>query len=270
MDLGISGKTALVTGGSRGLGLVCAERLAMEGCRVVISARDPGRLQMAVEGILERQPGADVRGIPADISEKEGIAGLVQQLTDAGLLPDILVFNNGGPPNSSFEAATDEEYLLGYRQMVMAFNWAAKAVLPAMKERGWGRIITLGSYCVKEPHTELKMVLHNLLRLAAVGLSKTMSDEVGEYGITVNTIGTGSIDSGDEESTFRINYRRLAAERGISFEEMKAIRVAPIPMKRAGEPREIAGLCAYLASDLAGFITGQTILVDGGKARAYL
>jgi 3-oxoacyl-[acyl-carrier protein] reductase len=116
----------------------------------------------------------------------------------------------------------------------------------------------------------LKMVLHNLIRPAAVGLSKTIADEAGEFGITVNTIGTGTIDGGDEESTFRVNYRKRAAERGITFEEMKAIRVEPIPMKRAGDPSEVAGLCAYLASDLAGFITGQTILIDGGKARSFL
>jgi 3-oxoacyl-[acyl-carrier protein] reductase len=268
MDLGIAGKVALVTGGSRGLGLACAERLAQEGCRVVIAARDPERLERVTQRL--RQTGAEARGFSADISTREGIEKLASELKGHSLQPDILVFNNSGPPNPSFDDATDEDYLLAYRRMVMAFTWAVKSVLPTMKARRWGRIVTLGSYCVKEPHSELKLALHNLIRPAAVGLSKTISDEVGEFGITVNTIGTGTIDGGDEESTFRVNYRQRAAERGITFEEMKAIRVEPIPMKRAGEPAEVAGLCAYLASDLAGFITGQTVLIDGGKARSYL
>jgi len=268
MDLGIAGKIALVTGGSRGLGLACAERLGQEGCRVVIAARDPERLDRAVARL--REQGSEAHGFSADITTSEGIEALSRQLRQGGLEPDILVFNNSGPPNSNFQDATDEEYLIAYRRMVMAFNWAAKATLETMKQRRWGRIVTLGSYCVKEPHSELKMVLHNLIRPAAVGLSKTIADEVGEFGITVNTIGTGTIDGGDEESTFRINYRKRAAERGITFEEMKAIRVEPIPVKRAGEPKEVAGLCAYLCSDLAGFLTGQTILLDGGKARSFL
>ena len=268
MDLGISGKVALVLGGSRGLGLACAERFAQEGCTVVIAARDPDRLQRAVEKL--EALGAQAHAFSADITTREGIDKLVADMKGKGLEADILVFNNSGPPNPSFEDATDEDYLVAYQRMVMAFNWAAKAVLPAMKQRRWGRIVTLGSYCVKEPHSELKMVLHNLIRPAAVGLSKTIADEVGEFGITVNTIGTGTIDGGDEESTFRVNYRKRAAERGITFEEMKALRVAPIPMQRAGEPGEVAGLCAYLSSDLAGFITGQTVLIDGGKSRSFL
>jgi len=268
MDLGIAGKVALVTGGSRGLGLACAERMGKEGCRVVIAARDPDRLQGAVERL--RGQGSEAHGLSADISSREGVDHLGARMQEAGLEPDMLVFNNGGPPNPSFDDATDDEYLVAYRRMVMGFTWAVKAVLPTMKKRRWGRIVTLGSYCVKEPHTELKMVLHNLIRPAAVGLSKTIADEVGEFGITVNTIGTGTIDGGDEESTFRVNYRKLAKERGITFEEMKAIRVNPIPVKRAGDPSEVAALCAYLCSDLAGFVTGQTVLIDGGKARSFL
>lgn len=268
MDLGISRKTALVTGGSRGLGLAVAERLAAEGCRLAVAARDQARLDAAVEKLSAK--GGEVRGFSADISSREGVEGLRAALAEASMQPDILVYNNGGPPNPSFDDATDEEYLEAYRRTVMGFNWCVKAVLPEMKERGWGRIVTLGSMCAKEPHTELKMVLHDLSRPAAMGMSKTISDLVGEHGITVNTIGTGTIDGGDEDSTFRINYRRRAAERGISFEEMKAIRVSSVPMKRAGDPSEVSALCAFLCSDLAGYITGQTILIDGGKTRAYM
>ena len=143
MDLGIAGKVALVTGGSRGLGLACAERLGQEGCRVVIAARDPERIQRAVDKM--RDEGIQAQGFSADIATKVGIDKRAADLKAKGLEPDILVFNNSGPPNPNFEDATDAEYLVAYQRMVMAFNWAVKATLPAMKQRRWGRIVTLGS-----------------------------------------------------------------------------------------------------------------------------
>ena len=109
-----------------------------------------------------------------------------------------------------------------------------------------------------------------IIRPAAVGLSKTLSDEFGEFGITVNTIGTGSIDTGDEQGQFRRNYRAAAAQHGVSYEEMKRMRLAPVPMRRAGTAEEVAALCGFLCSDLAGYITGQTVLIDGGRTRAFL
>ncbi len=268
MELGISGKVALVTGGSRGIGLACAELFARESCRVVVCGRGRERLDHAVARLHEINP--DTTGYTADITDQTEIVSLFDRMHNDGLSPDIMVFNNAGPPNNSFDDAKEEDYLVAYKRIVLGFAWCAKNVAPVMKERRWGRIVTLGSMCVKEPHRELPLVLHNLTRPAAAGLSKTLSDELGEYGITVNTIGIGSVDTGDEEGAFRLNYRAAARERGISYEDMKAERLAPVPLKRAGTAEEVASLCGFLSSDVAGYITGQTILIDGGRTRAFL
>lgn len=268
MDLNIRGKVAVVTGATRGLGRSIAAELGREGCRVVVAGRSRANLDAALETM--RGEGSEVSGIITDSTRRDGIAELFRFARDTYGDPEILVFNNGGPPNHSFAEATDEDYLEAYRRMVLAFTWCVQEVTPAMVERRWGRVVTVGSMCVKEVHRELPFVLHNMIRPAALGLSKTISDELAQFGISVNTIGTGTFDTEDDNSTFRINYRKAAANRGITFEEMVARRVAPIPAQRLGRPDEMAALAAFLCSDRAGYINGQVIIIDGGRTAAVV
>lgn len=264
MDLNIGGRTAIVTGGTRGLGRAVAAELGREGCRVVVVGRSQANLDAALAGM--REEGSEVSGLTSDTTRRDGVARAFRFARETYGAPDIVVFNNGGPPNHAFAEARDEDYEEAYRRCVLAFAWCVQEAAPDMKARGWGRFVTLGSMCVKEVHRELPMVLHNLARPAALGLCKTLSDELARYGVAVNTIGTGSFDTGEENSTFRINYRAAAAARGISFEAAVAQRVGPIPAQRLGRADELAALAAFLCSDRAGYITGQTIVIDGGRA----
>ena len=264
MDLNLAGKVALVTGATRGIGRFVAAELGREGCRVVVVGRSQETLDAALEAM--RAEGSEVAGVTADATTRDGVARIFSFARETFGAPEIVVFNNGGPPDHSFAQAKDEDYEEAYRRIVLAFAWCVQEAAPAMKERRWGRIVTLGSMCVKEVHRALPLVLHNLVRPAAVGLSKTISDELAPFGIAVNTIGTGSFDTGEEDSSFRVNYRRAAALRGIAFEDMVAQRVGPIPAQRLGKGEELAALAAFLCSDRAGYITGQTIVIDGGRS----
>lgn len=268
MDLKIAGRVALVTGGTRGLGRAIAAELGREGCRVVVVGRTPANLAAALADM--RGEGSEVDGLTSDSTREDGIAEIFRFTRERYGDPSILVFNNGGPPNHSFAEAREQDYLEAYRRMVLAFAWCVHQAAPAMVAQRWGRIVTVGSMCVKEVHRELPMVLHNLVRPAALGLTKTISDELAEHNVTLNTIGTGSFDSGDENSTFHINWRGAAARRGITFEEMVAERVRPVPARRLGQPEEMAALAAFLCSDRAGYITGQTVVIDGGRTAGIL
>jgi 3-oxoacyl-[acyl-carrier protein] reductase len=145
----------------------------------------------------------------------------------------------------------------------MGFTWAAREVVPAMKGNSWGRIVTLGSLCAKEPHKDFPMALHNFGRPAQVGLSKTLANELGQFGITVNTIATGMLDH-DGFAVAR------AYDRNLSAEEIYRLRIKDIPLKRTDTARELGDLCAFLCSERAAFLTGQTILLDGGRVGSLM
>lgn len=257
MDLGIKGKVALVTGGSQGIGLGCARRFAEEGCKVMIAARTQANIDAAVAGI-----GRDCAGISADCTTKEGIAKAMQACLDAfGSLPDIAIFNVDSGPKGAFLDVDDETFAAANNNNVMAFRWMVQAVWPQMKERGWGRILTIGTNSVKQPHRKLPRAAQNTYRVGALALSKTLSAELGPYGITVNTLGTGAIAT----EQFRTVFTKIAAERGQTYEEHVAERTAEWPVQRMGTPEDMAAAAAFLCSDLAGFITGQVLVVDGGN-----
>lgn len=260
MDLGIAGKVALVTGGSQGIGLGCAQRFAAEGCKVVIAARTQANIDLAVAEV-----GHGCVGISADCTTKEGIARAVQACVDAfDAAPDIAIFNVDSGPKGAFLDVDDETFAAANTNNVMAFRWLVQAVFPNMRARGWGRILTIGTNSVKQPHRKLPRAAQNTYRVGALALSKTLSAELGPFGITVNTLGTGAIAT----PQFRQVFTRIAESEGRSYEELVAARVAEWPVRRMGTPEDMASAAAFLCSDLAGYITGQVLVIDGGNLEA--
>jgi NAD(P)-dependent dehydrogenase (short-subunit alcohol dehydrogenase family) len=266
VDLGIQGKLAVVTGGSRGLGLASARGLAREGCRLALIARDKAAIEKAARD-LEAE-GAEAIGIAADLTDRPQIEAALDEIAERSGAPEILVYNNSAGDDVFFDDATDEQFRYAYETLVMGFTWCVRKVVPAMKEAGWGRIVTLGSLCAREPHRAFPYVLHNLGRPAQVGLSKTLANELGGSGITVNTVGTGMIDH-DGEAVKR-SYMPYAEARGMDFEEVQAYRTSGIPLGRTGTGEELAAACVFLCSEPAAFITGQMLLVDGGRVASLM
>ena len=259
MDFGIAGKVALVSGGSKGIGRAISEELGREGCRVVVAARGKEAVDETVEAITAA--GGTALGVPADFTQQDGIARAVRTATETFGPPEIAVLNTYGPQASTFDDASDADFLTAYNDMVMSQVWLVREVVPAMKEAGWGRLVTIGSICVKQPHRELPLVTANTTRVAVVGLNKTLSADLGRFGITVNTLATG----GFQTDRFRSYMATQAEARGEVYDELEAARSDAIPVGRLGYPEEMAAVCAFLCSTRASFVTGQTIAVDGGR-----
>jgi 3-oxoacyl-[acyl-carrier protein] reductase len=249
MELGLEGKVALVMGASSGIGKAIAAALAGEGARVAIVSRSLERLEAAAAEI-----GAGATAFVADTSEPEGLGGLAGEVAAALGPIDILVLNTGGPP---FGGAADHDvadWEAAYRSLVLAPKLLVDAVLPGMRERGWGRIVNVGSTSTVEPIPFLN--LSNTHRLAAVGFLKTLSREVAADGVTVNTVATG-----------RFATDRLA-DAGGSLEAAEEAARTEVPAGRLGRPEEYGGLASFLCSQRAAYITGTVIPIDGGLLRA--
>lgn len=259
MDLGISGKVALVFGGSKGIGLGCAHEFAREGCRVVIAARTQSTIDAAVAEV--QVAGGQAVGVSADCTTKDGIGQAVQAATEAFGPPDILIFNVDSGPKGSFLEVDDDTFAAANTNNVMAFRWAVQAVIPHMQSRGWGRILTIGTNSVKAPHRKLARAAQNTYRVGALALSKTISAELGPMGITVNTLGTGAIAT----PQFKQVFTKIAEAQGQTYDEHIAERTAAYPIPRMGTPEDMAAAAAFLCSDRAGFITGQVLVIDGGN-----
>lgn len=245
MDLGIEGRVALVIGASKGLGRGIAGSLAAEGANVAIASRSRERLDAVVE-----ETEGSVTAFVADAGDLERVAELPAEV-EAALGPvDILVTNTGGPPPGTALDNSIEEWEEAFRSLVLGVRVLAGAVLPKMRERGWGRIINVGSNSTVEPVGNL--TLSNANRLAAIGFLKTLSREVAADGITVNTVVTGKFATD-----------RLAANHG-SMEAAERSGRETVPAGRLGRPEEFGDLVAFLASDRAAYITGTSIPIDGG------
>jgi 3-oxoacyl-[acyl-carrier protein] reductase len=259
MDLGIKDRVALVSGGSRGIGRAVAEMLAEEGCRVVVVSRRQASVDKAVEAI--RQSGATVAGVAADMTDKNEVARVVAYARETFGAPEIVVTNvhigeGGADGDSDFESLPDADYFDGFNAFTMSIVYLAREVIPDMKKRNWGRIISIGSGAAKEPPKNIQHLLHNIARAPAVVLNKSLANDLGRYGITVNTIGTGWIATEAVE--------KFARDMNIDDMDAWVKDNFSIPMGRLGQPREEAALVTFLASELAGFITGNFIPVDGG------
>lgn len=263
MDLGISGKVALVAAASKGLGRAVAEELAAEGCRVVICARDRAAVE-ATAGEIASKNKAEVLPVAADVSNSAGIRSLYAAATERFGTIDIVVTNAGGPPAGKFEDIAIDEWERAFHLTLMSAVELVYLTLPGMKDRGWGRILNITSIAAKQPVDNL--ILSNSLRAAVTGFARTLANEVAPFGVTVNNLLPGYT------LTDRVDQltRASAAKEGVEVSEILSRWESQIPMKRIGEPREFAALAAFLASDRASYITGQSIAVDGGWIRSLL
>ncbi|MGH2695068.1 MAG: SDR family oxidoreductase [Actinomycetota bacterium] len=263
MDLGLDGKVAWVLGASSGLGRATALSLARDGAHVAVSARREDELKK-VTSEIESQTGARSVAVVLDVTDVDSIPEAARRV-EAELGPvDVLVSNAGGPPPGGFEATDDETFGAAFRLTTESAWRLAKSVVPGMKERGSGVLIFLTSSSTKEIIPTL--MLSNTMRAAVVGLAKTMSKELGPHGIRVLCIAPGRIDTDRlkslDENTAKTTNR--------SPDEVRAATQALIPLGRYGRPEELGDVIAFLASERASYMTGTTVLVDGGLLNGIL
>src|SRR5215472_12235257 len=256
MDLGLRDCRAFVTGASRGLGLACAKALADEGARVFICSRSADALARAADGIGAAGHSAADVSRPAEV--KRVVAEAVAAL--GGL--DCLVTNAGGPPTAPFAQAGDDDWDIAYQLNLMSAVRLIREALPALKASGRGRIVNLTGYGVKEPLSDL--VVSDSVRAGVTVMAKTIASDLAPFGITVNNIAPGPIMTDRLSEILSTRANGL----GITVEEQFKLFSELIPVRRMGKPNEIGDLCAYLCSSQAGYLTGQTIIVDGGINRS--
>jgi 3-oxoacyl-[acyl-carrier protein] reductase len=258
MDLQLQGKTALVLASSKGLGKACAIALAREGVNVVITARGRETLESTANEISALGKGK-VLAIPADVSQAQSAEKLVAATTEAFGGPDILVNNAGGPPFGTFESFDEAAWQSAFEMNLLSAVRFSRLVMPHMRSRGSGRIINIVSLSVRTFLPD--SVLSTSMRMGVAGMAKLLSDEVGPYKITVNNVAPGLILTERVRDT-------LPPHKPEEEEILLQERARTIPVRRIGRPEELADLVAFLASPLAGYITGATIPIDGGAIRA--
>jgi 3-oxoacyl-[acyl-carrier protein] reductase len=262
VDLGIQNRVALVGASARGLGLATAHRLAAEGCRVAICDKDADALDDAKSELDAAYPSTEIDAFAVDLMQADAIDDLVRQVNERFGSVDILVTNAGGPPPGSFDDATDEAWERAYSLTFLSAVRMIRAVLPHMRERRWGRIINFTSRALKEPIPNL--MISNAVRLAVGGMAKTLAAEVAPFGITVN-----NLLPGPTATDRQLQLIAARAERdGVTSEQAEAAIVKDIPIGRLADPDEQAAVAAFLASEPARYITGVSLLVDGGAVRA--
>jgi 3-oxoacyl-[acyl-carrier protein] reductase len=260
MDLKLAGKTAFVLGASKGIGRGIADALAAEGVAVAIVARGRDGVDRAVAEIKSR--GHRATGLSADLGDWNSVeAAVTQARSELGAI-DILVNNSGGPPPSGVLGVAPEVWESQFRSMVLALFRLTDMMIPDMRARKFGRVLTVASSAVIEPIPAIGV--SNTLRSAIVGWSKTLAGEVARDGITVNVLLPGVI------ATDRIaQIQKFVAERAkISLEEAERRSAAAIPVGRAGTIEEFGAVAAFLASPLASYVTGSKIRIDGGSIRS--
>jgi 3-oxoacyl-[acyl-carrier protein] reductase len=250
MDLGLEGTAAVVGGASSGMGLAIAGALAAEGCAVTMLARTPEKLEQAAAGI----PGAIA--VPGDVRDQGALEQAVGRTVQERGRLDIIINNAGGPPPGTFESTPAEAWAEAFELSLNSAVRLTRLALPHLKQSGRGRIINITSWSVREPIPNL--MLSNAIRPGVVGWAKTLAQEVGREGITVNTIAPGKIDTPRvRELWSHYPDPEAAAKRDIEA----------IPVGRLAAPAEVGALVAYLCSQHAGYITGAVLPIDGGALR---
>lgn len=262
MDLGLDGKTALVTAASRGLGRAAAAALAAEGARVAICSRSED-IFSAARGI-EAETGSSPVAFQADLTKPEDIRRLVGDAMEALKQIDILIINAGGPPPGGFLDLTPDDWQNAVDLTLMSAVHLCYEVIPHMKAAGSGSIVACQSFTVKQPLDNL--ILSNSIRMAVIGLMKSLANELGPDNIRINTINPSWTET--ERVTQLLSHR--ASQNGTSVEEERAGLVKNLPLRRAGTTREFGRTVAWLASPAASFIHGHALMFDGGQVKAAL
>ena len=253
MDLGLAGKRAIVCASSRGLGKACAMALAREGCKVVVNGRDAAMVAATAREIAAAT-GARVAQVDADVGTEAGRAALLA----ACPAPDILVNNNGGPPARDFRELSHAELIAGLEANMLAPIEMIRAVIDGMAARNFGRIVNITSGSVRAPLPNLD--LSSGARAGLTAFVAGVARQVAGKNVTINAIQPGAFGT----DRLRVIAEGAARKAGVGVEEIDAARLRTIPAGRFGDPDELGRLCAFLASQRAGFITGQNILIDGG------
>jgi len=259
MDLGIGGRTALVCASSQGLGLACAQALAQEGVHVVINGRDAAKLDKTANELRKVARG-DVTALAADVTTADGQARLLAACPS----PDILVNNNAGPAPGNFADIERDRWLAVIEANMIAPLMLIRAVLPAMKERRFGRIVNITSAMVTTPRPH--MTLSSGARGGLTAAMKGLSLEVARHNVTINNLLPERFDTDRQHQM----AKAAMARENISYEEARARQVESIAARRLGDPREFGATCAFLCSTLAGFMSGQNLHLDGGSYPALI
>jgi 3-oxoacyl-[acyl-carrier protein] reductase len=256
MDLGVNGKVALVCASSHGLGFATASRLAREGASVVITGRDADAVAAAT-----REIGSQAIGIPVDLGKSDDRQRLVQEVNAKLGTIDIAVLNTGGPPTGTFQNLTLDQWQGAYLSLVEPVVHLSQLVLPGMVEKKWGRILAVTSFVARQP-ADL-MALSNSLRASVIGAMRTISNEYGAHNITVNSILPGYILTDRMRKVARAQVEAKGQPADGAFDAI----AANISLGRLGRPEEFGDLAAFLVSEVASYVTGQAITIDGGLSK---
>ncbi|MBO9998593.1 MAG: SDR family oxidoreductase [Cyanobacteria bacterium SID2] len=262
MDLAIEKRTALVCASSSGIGRAIAHSLAREGAKVAICARSEKKLREA-QVSLQSETGSEVIGVIADLRSKDDIQRLIESVNEQLGSIDILVNNVAGPAPGGLMELSDEQWQAGFEQSLMSVVRLTKAVIPEMQRQKWGRIIAIASNTAKEPREGI--LLSSTLRAAVAAFNKGISQRLAAQNILVHTVCPGPIGT-DRVLQFT---QDIAQSRGITFEQAQTVLVGNLPMERMGKPEEVASLVSYLASEQSSFMTGNTIVIDGGQTSTW-
>jgi 3-oxoacyl-[acyl-carrier protein] reductase len=263
MDLGLEGRVALVAASSQGLGKAVAFGLAREGAKLALCSRNASAVE-AVAQAIRKETGSEVYAAAADVTREDEVRRFVTQTNARFDRIDICVTNAGGPPAKQFDATTVEDWRRAIDLNLMSTLFLAREVLPGMRDRGWGRLITITSLTVKQPVDNL--ILSNSVRAAVAGLVKSLSNEYASRNVLVNNVCPGYTAT----DRLRELSSTLAKSGGVPESEIERRWTSQIPMGRLGKPEEFADAVVFLASQRASYITGQSLLIDGGFARGLL
>lgn len=257
MDSGLKNKVVIVSGGSQGIGRAAAQAFAAEGAQVAICARTEKTLQEAAAAI-RKATAVEVTPFVTDVSSADSVTEMVQSVLKKFGRVDVCIANAGGPPPRSFFNSSNEDWRKAIDMNFLSVVYLAREVLPTMQKNKWGRFITITSTSVRQPVPDL--LLSNSIRPAVVGLMKSLTQEFGRDGITFNNVGPGYTST--DRLTKLAGSRAKAA--GVAEQDIYDRWANDVPLRRLGKPEEIADAIVWLASERASYVTGQTILVDGG------